>query len=268
MGSAVVGSQLVGLGGRSAENTLVSGAFGAAELGSFSIANQIPTFLCGNVSNVLWAALFTQTIHAVDDEAIVRSLRRLIRIIALLLFPLAALTVAAGPQVIAILLGHRWEGAATMLEIFMVSNVAFAITGFGQAILYARGRAAINFRIVLEGTVIRVLFAIAAPWIGIGPMCAGMALAQFFMSWRSLASICEHLHVTVSSMLEQMLWPALCALIAGAGCWLVGRGLPDNLLPICVNLVLGLGFFLALLFAFEREALLGDLQFALKLVKR
>ena len=57
MGGTIIGGKLVDSGDKSAENALMGRNFGASELGIYSIANPIPNFLSGAISNALWAAV-------------------------------------------------------------------------------------------------------------------------------------------------------------------------------------------------------------------
>jgi hypothetical protein len=134
--------------------------------------------------------------------------------------------------------------------------------------LYAKGIAWIQFRISVEVALLRVMSVAAAPWIGIDGLIVGLAAASCYASWRSLRSICRAIGVGVVVMLEQMIWPAISAIIAGVVCWLVAQHLPDGLLLIAINMAASLALYLLLLLAFERQALFSDLRNARKLMWR
>jgi O-antigen/teichoic acid export membrane protein len=268
MGGTIIGGKLVDTGDKSVENALMGRNFGAAQLGTFSVANQIPAFLCGAVSNAIWATLYTQTIRAADDAEVIRNYRNMVRVMALLLFPMAALIAAEGEQLIGILLGNRWGNVSPMLEVFLISSTLMAIGVFGQSVLYAKGFSSIQFRIAIEVAFIRILFVAAAPWIGINGVIIGLAAASCYASCRNLESICRLIGVRIVVILEQMIWPAVSATIAGVVCWFVAQQLPFSLLPISINLAAGLAFYLLLLLAFERQALFNDLLNARKLMWR
>jgi PST family polysaccharide transporter len=268
MGGTIIGGNLVGTGGKSAENALMGRNFGSAQLGSFSIANQIPATLCGAVQNAIWVTLYTQTIRAADDEEVIRNYRNMVRVMALLLFPMVALVAAEGEQLISILLGNRWSNVSPMLQVFMISNALFAAGVFGQSILYAKGLASIQFRIGVELALLRILFVAAAPWIGMNGVIVGLAAASCYVSWQSLRSICRVIRVRVVVILEQMIWPAISATTAGVVCWFVAQGLPDGLLPISINLAVSVALYFLLLLTFERQAFFRDLRNVKKLMWR
>ena len=62
------------------------------------------------------------------------------RLGALILFPIAALIVAQGPELIAVTLGSKWGNVSPMLEVFTLLSAVNAISAMGQSILYARGK--------------------------------------------------------------------------------------------------------------------------------
>ena len=213
IGGAIIGSKLVDTADKSIENAIIGRNFGAGRLGAFSIANQIPAFLCGSVSNALWAALYTQTIRTTDEEEVLRNYRNMIRVMALLLFPMAALAAAEGQQLIALLLGNRWGATSPMLEVFLITTTLSSTGILGQAILVARGKASVLFRITAETAAMRVLVVCASPWIGMEGLIAGLAAAAIYTCWRSFASICRAMRISMASIVEQMKWPALSSSI-------------------------------------------------------
>jgi O-antigen/teichoic acid export membrane protein len=267
MGSTIIGGKLVDTGDKSVENALMRRNFGASELGSYSIANQIPAFICGSISNALWATLYAQTLRAADDSEIIRNYRNMLRVLGLVLFPMSALAAAQGQQLIALLLGNRWGAVSPMLQILLISTTINSAFVFGQSILYAKGAATPYFRITAESAFIRIIAVLAAPWIGILGLTLGLAGAGIFMGFRSLTFIKRAIGMKVAAILSQLIWPAVSAATAGLVCWLASERLPHSLYFVFGNLVFSGLLYLAILLALERHTLIGDLRNLMRLVR-
>jgi O-antigen/teichoic acid export membrane protein len=268
MGGTIIGGKLVDTSDRSIENALMSRNFGTAQLGTYSIATQIASFLCGAISNVFWATLYSQTVRANDEASVVRSFRRLLRAEALILFPLAALVAAEGEPLIHVFLGSKWVSLSPMLQIFLIAYALSAIGVVGQALLYARGVAGLQFRLTVETAVLRVAFVAAAPWIGILGLIAGITGIAVYTFGRNIISICRNLNVSVLSILAELVWPAASSITVGFACWRFSISQSPSIESILKNILLGIISYLLIIFLIERNALKKDISDIIALTRR
>lgn len=268
MGGTIVGGKLADAGDRSIENALMGRNFGSIELGAFSLANQISRFINESVSNALWATLYAQTIGALSDEEVRNNYRNIVRLLALLLFPIAALAAAQGDQLVKLLLGDRWSAVSPMLQVLLISGALSIVGTLGNAVLYAKGLARVLFRVTIETAAIRIVFVTIAPWTGIDGLIAGLAASYCYMFWRSLSQVCSILHVRYANVFEQVRWPALSAAIVGALCALASRSSNQGIFPMMISLFLSFLAYFLLLLLFERKKVLDDFGRLTRILRR
>ena len=259
VGGSILGTRLADTGGRSVESTLIARLVGTYFLGAYSFANQAPRFICESVSNALWAALYAQALQPGNEARALRSYFMVLRVFALLVFPVAALVAVQAPQLILSLLGPRWQLATLMLRVLLVTYALNIAGGFGSALLYARGRSDVQLRITIEAVAVRILGVVLIPWLGIDGMVAGFGLANVLVFARGLLAVRAHLGSRLGAQLKGMAGPA-CASAAAAGLsWLAVRYLGGGLWAAIAAMACGAAGYGALLLALEYRTVAADL---------
>ncbi len=268
MGSSILGIRLADAGGRTIENTLISRLIGASMVGTYSFANTAPRFISESFGNALWATLYAHAIRAKDDAASLRAFAATLRIFSLLVFPIMVLIAAQAHQVIAVLLGARWQQSALMLQVLLLTAALNCIGSLGSALLYAKGRSDIQFRIGVELTVLRIICVACLPWLGIQGMLAGFTVTYIYIFFRNMHASTSFMKVSMLPYLAEMRGPGLASAAAGLACWYAGRLTHASFVTIAVEMTLSLLLYCLILLLTERRKLHGDLTELLKLVKR
>ena len=115
-GGILVGTRLVDMFCRIAENILFSLAFGPAALGAYTFANQVSRFLCESASNPIWHATFSQSLK-LGGRPLAELVCNMVRLMLLATFPAACIVAAvASPEVFPVLLGAKWQHAGGFLQ--------------------------------------------------------------------------------------------------------------------------------------------------------
>ncbi len=226
MGGSILGTRLTDTGGRTIETTLIARLISTNFVGAYSFANQAPRFICESVSNPLWALLYTQAIRADDDASALKSYAVVVRIFGVLVFPVVVLIAAQGHNVIHYLLGDRWLSAVFIMQILLVTYALNLAGTLGGALLYAKGRTDIQFRIMVESVCLRILFVAAVPWIGIAGMAAGFGIANIFVFLRGMFAVTGYFKIAPMPYFKAMAGPAAASVMAGAVCWFAALRLP------------------------------------------
>jgi len=219
VGGLILGGNLLDTGGRTVEASLVSHFLGTSFLGAFTFANQLPKFLTEAVSNSLWALLYAFAIRTNDNASVQRAHHLVLRVFALGVFPVVVIISVLARPIVEIVLGPRWDSAIEILQILLVSQALNCLGGMSCAILYAAGKAAIPFRITIEGVILRVLVVAAIPWIGPFGVAAGLGIIDIYLGCRGVWTTSNFLGVQPANVLSSVATPALASAAAGALCW-------------------------------------------------
>lgn len=216
-GGSVIGSRLAEFCGRALENLSYSHTFGGPALGAFTLANQTARFLCDAAGNPLWGSLYA---HALQEDAhSVRSLHlKLTRLLALVLFPAAALLTASAPHVFALALGPQWSASTALLQVLLPFYALNTVAGQGGAILIANGRSAALFWALGALSLGRLASVMAGSWTetagvvwGIGASNALFAIGMFGLAGRTTGT-------RPAAQLRVLVAPGVASLVAGIAC--------------------------------------------------
>jgi O-antigen/teichoic acid export membrane protein len=258
IGGAIMGIKLVDTGDRAVENALIGRSFGAGYLGVFSLAYQIPRFVCDALLNPLWLTLYVHALQA-DDEGRFQTYGKFARIAALILFPVATLGAAEANAVINIFLGASWLGMSPLFQLVLLTYAFSAAGSLGSALLYAKGRPAIQLRITSEAAAIRIASVMLAPWTGMPAVWLGLSAANLYAGCRGVFASCRSVYRPPAALVKPLLIPGACAICVGLVCWTATQFVQSSLIDLFLEVGASFSLYLVLLILLDRQQLLSDL---------
>jgi O-antigen/teichoic acid export membrane protein len=258
-GSSLLGGRLSDFAGRLMENLFYGRTFGAAALGLYAFANQVPRFVCEAASGPIWGALYAHALS--EDESRLTALhRKLVHLLASVVFPAAFLLSATAPEIFRFILGPKWDAASTLLRILIPFYALHVTAAQSGAVLLARGRGWLLFWLTMILAVGRVAAVCAGPWIGQVGVAYGIGLAEVIYAalmfgaptWKSSSS--------PMPMLRGLAAPILSGAVAGlVGYWLAHVHPPSSLW-IAFSISIGGFAYIVLMFLLQGRTLLSDLD--------
>lgn len=266
-GSSLVCQRLADFAGRLVENLLFSRLFGAAALGTYTFANQVPRFVCEAVSGPTWGALYAHALREGDEE-IGQLHAKLVHILALLLAPVALLASATVPGLINLVLGSAWKDAATILSILIPFYALNAVATQCGAILLARGAGWTNFWLSVIQVCARVAAIPLGLWFGTVGIAWGIAAALLLYSVLAPLTLMRIRVSSVSAIIRNLAAPTAAGIAAGIACHLVVQSAPTEILRIALALLAGGVTYVVALVALEGRRLKEDLAGVKRLVRR
>jgi teichuronic acid exporter len=174
---------------RTAENTLwylysssdvllIGKLLGPIPLGIYAVARQIAAIPAQKIATAIKPAAFPAFAMVQHDRAeALRYLSKAMRLIALISFPVFFGISAIAPQIVAIILGPRWDSAIVPLRLLALSMILNSVGAILPSFLMGIGHFRASFRNTLFGTILFPLaYAIGSRW-GIEGVCVAAALA-------------------------------------------------------------------------------------------
>ncbi|WP_342167392.1 oligosaccharide flippase family protein [Methylobacterium sp. SD21] len=257
-GSSLVCQRLADFSGRLVENLLFSRLFGAAALGTYTFANQVPRFVCEAASGPVWGALYAHALRE-DDQQIGQLHAKLVHLLALLLAPVAFLASATVPGLVNLVLGPAWTNAATILSILIPFYALNAITAQCSAILLARGSGWTNFWLSVVQVCARIAAIPLGLWFGSVGIAWGIAAALFLGSMLATLALKRIRISSITALIKNMIAPTAAGILAGLACNWVVQWAPGDVLRIALALIAGGVTYLVALFILEGRRLKEDL---------
>ncbi|MFC6746393.1 oligosaccharide flippase family protein [Methylobacterium persicinum] len=217
-GGILMGGRVADLAARSAETLLFGNAFGAASLGAYNFANQVPRFLFEAFSNPSWSALYAQSLSE-EHERLIQIFYKVCRLMAFVTFPTAAVLAATGPEMLAQVLGPSWQQAGVFLRI-LAPGYALSITAsMGTALLLALNA--------------NLIFFLTTVLLSIGRVAA-VATGYYLQAWEAvwLVTLSNTIYALVVctfvvrvadarfvSMIKEVSGSLIAAVLCGLVCW-------------------------------------------------
>jgi PST family polysaccharide transporter len=257
-GGFLLGGRLVEFASRLSENLIFGRTFGAAALGTYTFANQVPRFICEAASNPTWSALYSRALRD-DPWNLGAPYRKLCRFLALVTFPVAALLASSAPRLIEFVLGAKWELAAPLIQILVPAYAISVVASQGTAILLSNGRN-VAFLTTLAGqSAGRVLAVCSGYWLGPTGVAWGIlitnllyAAAMFVLPARTMSASAWH-------VLPVLVAPTVASAVGGVICYVVLSLEPAGVVPTFIGLLAGGLGFLVTLIVMEGPILKADL---------
>jgi len=242
------------------DNILIGRLFGAAPLGLYTRANVL---LARPLQQVLIpiASILVPVLSRVqsDAERYRRTFLRAFELLALVVFPFAALCLALARPLVLVILGSNWADAVPLFSAFALVAVSAPLSSIGSWIFESQGRGGDQLRNhSLAGAVTVAAFLIGLPW---GPL--GMVIALAFTSIFIRLPLIYYLVGRSGPVRTSDVWSAFLSYLP---CW-VAFYVPTTLaymsvksfspilqLLICVPTGLAIGAALTFMFRRPREA--------------
>ena len=265
MGSALLGVRMSDFLGRIVENVLYGRTFGAAGLGVYTFANQAPRFITEAAAGPIWAALYAFALREPSDRLAAMHVN-LVRLLASLVFPAAALLSATAPQLLVLILGPSWAQAGNLLKLLVPFYALGVLSGQSGAVLLARNKGWLWFWCSLLLTIGRVAAVALGRWTGQTGVALGVD-AALAVNMLAMFAAAGHVNGT-RRLIVASAPPAAAALVGGAAAFLaLGDG--DVGLPALVlSWILGGLVYVAALALFGMRTLRADLATARAMLAR
>jgi lipopolysaccharide exporter len=241
-----------------ADFAFIGNLLGPALLGiytlAFSVASWSTAALAGTINGVAMPAL--SALRAQPDK-LRETLSRWVRLVALVAFPVGALTAVLSSEIIAVLYGPQWTQAGPVLAILAVYGSIFAVSLLLSNLLVGVGRTGRVFMIqaVWLGTLLVAMW-LGVQWMGIeGAAFAHVVVIVVIVVPMYLATLRPVLRSAPRLLLKAVGAPIGAALVGGAVAYAAMFSLDGSFLRLAVGGTAGLIAYLIVALPMIREHL-------------
>jgi O-antigen/teichoic acid export membrane protein len=178
-GLSVLGSRLFFYLQRNADNLLVGRVLGASALGAYALAYNLVLLPFTQLVDPVRSVLFPAFAAIQADRARVGALwLRSTRVLAAVLLPAMVGLVVVASDLVAAVLGQRWQAAIAPIHVLAVVGMAQSLIGVNSVALTAIGRTGMLLRFSIVTFVVSLAgFAVGVRW-GVVGVAAGYLAAN------------------------------------------------------------------------------------------
>lgn len=181
-GFGVILNRIVVYASYNGDNFAVGRWLGSAALGLYSRAFQLVLFPLGHLQSVTWNVLFSAYSRLQGDRRRAgAAYLKGVQLTTLVVAPIMAGMLVAGPHLIVGLYGPQWVSATVPLQILCAVGALRAVYGMTGALTHAFGRVYAEFRRQAAYAVLVIVASLVGSAWGLPGVAAGVAVAVVFM---------------------------------------------------------------------------------------
>jgi len=145
-GKGVFGTRFLGYFAANSDNLITGRVLGAATLGIYNFAYQIPHLTETHLAPIVNRVLFPVMSQVQDDlERLRRGYLQSLRWIAMAAMPFAVALFVMAPELIPTVYGQQWQPVVAPLQLLCAAGLAHALTSLVWTVTQAAGRSDIGF---------------------------------------------------------------------------------------------------------------------------
>jgi PST family polysaccharide transporter len=259
-GGILMSSRVGDLICRSGENLIFGKVFGAATLGAYNFANQVPRFLFEAFSNPSWSALYAQSISEKHGQ-LLKIYYKVCRFMAFVTFPTAAVLAAAGPDVLGAVLGPKWVAAGLFLQILAPGYALSATASMGTALLLATNANKTFFLVTVGISSGRVLGVAAGYFLPVWGSVTLVTIANMLFAVAVFGAVRRLVGVEVGRVVREIYGSLIASSLAGLICFCIVRLGGDGIPNLAVAILTAAVAYLTIMFVADRKNILSEIEF-------
>lgn len=159
---------------------VIGKVFSANELGFYTRAQQFNDFPSSNITGILQRVTFPILSELQDNNDILKATyRKMIKMSALIVFPLMMGLAALSDPLIRIILTEKWINTAWMLQLLCFAGMWYPIHALNLNILNVKGRSDLFLRLeIIKKAIITIVLIMSVPF-GIEAMIIGQIVTSY-----------------------------------------------------------------------------------------
>ncbi len=233
--------------------TIVIGkAFSANTLGFFTRAKQFAAFPSSNITGIVGRVTYPVLSEVQDDNNRLATIyRKIIKLSALLIFPLMMGLAALAHPLIIIILTEKWIDTVWMLQILCFSMMWYPIHAINLNIINVKGRSDLFLRLeVIKKILITIVLVVTIP-LGI----KAMLLGQVFLSYAGLSINLHYTKQVINygywKQMRDLMPVLLLSFTMGMLIYILTFFISSLYLQLLIGLLFGCAFFIGIAWKFN-----------------
>lgn len=238
-GVKTLGGRLLLYANQNADNLLVGRYLGSGPLGIYTIAYNVMTLPMARVTAPIRDVFYAAFARLQDDpERLGDVWLRVNRLAAALLVPGFLGLAAVAPDLVTVVLGHRWQAAVPVLQLLSLAGAAESYQAFHEDVYQALGQPGQFLAFMISSSVLTVGgFAVGLQW-GIVGVAASYAIARTTALAINTTWMCSRIKLSLTHTFRTHLQATLAAIAMAAAVY----GTRELLAEHHVNAALRLAF--------------------------
>lgn len=182
-GGQVMIGQIIGYFTRNLDSVVIAKFLGAVPLAFYMVAYRVmlvPVALLGSIANRVGFPVFARLQHNLPEVR--RFFLRITETVAFAVIPMMLIVAALAPQVVQVLFGSAWAGAAVPMQILAFNGIMQVLVTSGGALFLGLGRSDLSLKwAIIPMVVSTISFFAGLPW-GVTGVAAAYTIATYLLA--------------------------------------------------------------------------------------
>ncbi|BEI56546.1 MULTISPECIES: lipopolysaccharide biosynthesis protein [Butyricimonas] len=153
---------------------VIGKAFPKADLGYYTRAQQFADFPASALTGVFQRVTYPVLCHLQNDnERLAQSYRKLLRIVAFIIFPIMIGLAAISTPLVLLLLREQWLFTADLLKVICLFMMFYPVHAINLNLLQVKGRSELFLRLEVIKKIIGIVILVITLPMGLMTMCVG-----------------------------------------------------------------------------------------------
>lgn len=263
-GSKLLASALLDITYSNIYTFVIGKLFSAANLGSYSRANQFAQFPSSTITGIIQRVTFPVLSNIQnEDERLSANYRKLLRMSAFIIFPMMVCLSAVAHPLIITFLTEKWISAVVFLQIICFSLMWYPIHAINLNLLQVKGRSDLFLRLEIIKKAIGVgVLCITIP-MGLLPMCYGQIVTSLICLVVNTHYTGKIIQIGFFKQMRDILPTLIASLTMGGVVYLLLPFLGTAWMQLVGGLIIGSTLYLliAYIFRFQEFAYIKEIIF-------
>lgn len=215
-GSFIFLSNLINNVGNNIQGLIIGRAFNAGILGYYSQAKKLEEIVSTSVSGILDQVTYPALAKKQEDKVgMVNIIRKMIKLIAFISFPIMIFFIVTGHLIIPLCYGPNWLESVPMFQILCVAGIAICLQGINYNAVAAIGKSKTLFKWTLIKRGIALFLIFVGLYWGIYGLLVGVVLGAYSILLCNAYQVQLYFNYTIWSQIKELSPILGVALLAG-----------------------------------------------------
>jgi len=238
--------------------------FSASQLGFYTRAKQFNDFPSSNITGILSRVTFPMLSTLQDDDTkLLLTYRKLIKLSALVIFPLMMGLAALADPLIRLILTDKWVDSIWMLQLLTFAGMWYPVQALNLSILNVKGRSDLFLRLeIIKKVIITIILVISIPF-GLKWMIIGQIIIAYLVLTINTYYTKRIIGYGFFQQMEDLLKVLLLSFSMGTLIYFTIPLIQGNMLKLIVGILEGVVFYTPIAWFFN----IGEIKYLPTLLK-
>lgn len=204
-GSFIFLSNLINNVGNNIQGLIIGRAFNAEVLGYYTQAKKLEEIVSTSISGILDQVTYPALAKKQEDKiGMVRVIRKMIKLIAFISFPIMIFFLITGNLIIPICYGPNWLESVPMFQILCIAGIAICLQGINYNAVAAIGKSRTVFKWTLIKRIAALLLILIGLRWGIYGLLIGVVLGSYSILFCNAYQVQLYFNYTIWAQIKDL----------------------------------------------------------------